>query len=257
MPASDLTLLTDIAFEAGKLARSFVGEALDIQHKPDDAGPVTAADHAVNDLLEDRLRSARPDYGWLSEESPDSDARLSAQRVFVIDPIDGTRSFIEGSKAWSHSMAIVENGTPVAAVVYLPMMDRMYSASLGDGARLNGHLIAVSETEQATGANVLATKPSLEPRFWTRSAPAINRHYRPSLAYRLSLVAEGRYDAMFTFRRSWEWDIAAGALIMSEAGARVTDRRGAALRFNNAIPQSDGVLGANPALHAALLNQMA
>ncbi len=256
MPASDLTLLTETAREAGELAQSFVGGELDIQHKEDNAGPVTDADLAVNRLLEDRLRNARPDYGWLSEESPDDSARQAKKRVIIVDPIDGTRSFIEGGRTWSHSLAIVEDGIPVAAVVYLPMLERLYSASLGQGARLNSTPIGVSQTQAPDGSNVLATKPSLEARFWPNGIPDLTRHHRPSLAYRLSLVAEGRFDAMFTFRPSWEWDIAAGALIMSEAGARVTDRRGAALKFNNPVPQTDGVLGANPTLHAAFLDRL-
>ncbi|MGH1412904.1 MAG: 3'(2'),5'-bisphosphate nucleotidase CysQ [Pelagimonas sp.] len=256
MPASDLTLLTETAREAGKLARSFVGGELDIRHKEDNAGPVTAADLAVNRLLEDRLRSARPDYGWLSEESDDNEDRQSKKRVIIVDPIDGTRAFIEGGSTWSHALAIVEDGVPVAAAVYLPMLDRLYSASLGQGARLNSLPIGVSQTHDVDASDVLATKPSLDPQFWPRGVPSVKRHHRPSLAYRLSLVAEGRYDAMFTFRPSWEWDIAAGALILSEAGARVTDRRGAVLKFNNPVPQTDGVLGANPTLHAAFLDRL-
>ncbi|PYG30492.1 3'(2'),5'-bisphosphate nucleotidase CysQ [Pelagimonas varians] len=256
MPASDLTLLIETALQAGELARGFVGGALDVQDKPDGAGPVTAADLAVNDMFEDVLRTARPDYGWLSEESTDSADRLTAKRVFVIDPIDGTRSFIEGGKTWSHSMAVVEDGIPVAAVVYLPMLNKVYSASLGNGARINSSPMSVGHQQSPDNANVLATKPSVDPRFWPRGVPGMTRYHRPSLAYRLSLVAEGRFDAMFTFRPSWEWDIAAGALILSEAGARVTDRRGAALKFNNKIPQTDGVLGANPVLHAAFLDKL-
>lgn len=256
MPASDLTLLIETALQAGELARGFVGGALDVQDKPDGAGPVTAADLAVNDLFEDVLRNARPDYGWLSEESTDTTDRLATKRVFVIDPIDGTRSFIEGGKTWSHSLAVVEDGVPVAAVVYLPMLNKVYSASLGNGARINSSPMSVGHQQNPDNANVLATKPSVDPRFWPQGVPSMTRHHRPSLAYRLSLVAEGRFDAMFTFRPSWEWDIAAGALILSEAGARVTDRRGAALKFNNKIPQTDGVLGANPSLHAAFLDKL-
>lgn len=257
MPASDLTLLTETALRAGEIARSFVGNELSIQQKPDDAGPVTAADLAVNTMLEDRLREARPDYGWLSEESTDDDARQGKERVFVVDPIDGTRAFIEGGKTWSHALAVVENGEPVAAVVYLPMMDKVYTATRGQGARLNGLPIGVSAMQQPDEANVLAVKHSADPQFWTHPVPNFKHHHRPSLAYRLSLVAQGRFDAMFTFRRSWEWDIAAGALILAEAGARVTDRRGSPLRFNNPVPQTDGVVGANPKLHAALLDRMA
>lgn len=258
MPVNDLALLIEAARNAGDIARGYHGrDGLDVQLKPEDQSPVSEADLAVNVALERQLRAARPDYGWLSEESADDPARLSAQRIFVIDPIDGTRSFVAGERTWAHSVAVVEDGQPVAGVVYLPMMDKLYTATLGDGARLNGAPLQVSERVQTEGAEVLATRPNFEPRHWRGAVPDMRRNHRPSLAYRLGLVAEGRFDAMFTFRASWEWDIAAGALILAEAGARVTDRRGAALRFNNAVPQTDGVLGANPELHAAILDRLA
>jgi myo-inositol-1(or 4)-monophosphatase len=257
LPASDLTLLIDAAQRAADLSRSFVGQDFDVHHKPQDNSPVTAVDLAVNRLLEEHLRTARPDYGWLSEESTDDDRRLQTERVFIVDPIDGTRAFVDGGNTWSHALAVVENGEVTAAVVILPMLDKLYSASLGGGARLNGAPIRVSHHDSIEGAEVLATKHNMQPEFWRGDLPNIKRHHRPSLAYRLSLVAEGRFDAMFTFRPSWEWDIASGALIMAEAGARVTDRRGGKLRFNNPHPQTDGVLGANPKLHADFLDRIA
>lgn len=257
MPVSDLSLLIDAAHIAGDVARGFVGGAdLGVEYKDHDNSPVTLADKAVNNALEHHLRQARPDYGWLSEESTDDDARLDAERVFIIDPIDGTRAFIEGGQTWSHALAVVEKGEVVASVVYLPMKERLYAASLGGGARLNGSPIRVSRRDSAIDAEVLATRPSMEERHWPRGVPQLRRSHRPSLAYRLSLVAEGRFDAMFTFRPSWEWDIAAGALILEEAGAKVSDRRGARLRFNRAVPQNDGVLAANPALHADFLDRL-
>ncbi|MCT4558173.1 MAG: 3'(2'),5'-bisphosphate nucleotidase CysQ [Pelagimonas sp.] len=257
MPVNDLSLLIDAAHMAGEVARGFVGGSdLGVVYKDHDNSPVTRADMAVNAALEEHLRSARGDYGWLSEESADDETRLDAERVFIIDPIDGTRSFIEGAQTWAHALAVVEHGEVVAAVVYLPMKEKMYTATRGGGARMNGVPIAVGGREQATDAEVLAARPALEPKHWPRGVPQVRRSHRPSLAYRLSLVAEGRFDAMFTFRPSWEWDIAAGALILEEAGAKVSNKRGAPLRFNGAVPQNDGVLAANPMLHADLLDQL-
>ena len=256
MPETDLDLLIDAAREAGAVALAYHGNDLTVRHKADEAGPVTAADLAVNRVLQRRLRAARPDYGWLSEESPDDGARLSARRVFIVDPIDGTRSFISGQDIWAHALAVVEDGVPVAGVVYLPGRDRLYAAARGAGAALNGAPLAVTPRAALEGAGVLTTKPNLDPGFWRAAPPAFDRHHRPSLAYRMSLVAQGRFDAMFTFRPSWEWDIAAGALILSEAGATVTDRRGAALRFNNAVPQTDGVIAGGPGIHADILSRL-
>lgn len=257
MPANDLELLIDAARQSGEIARSFVGGTLDVQFKAVDDSPVTKADLAVNTRLAQVLRDARPHYGWFSEETPDDPSRLSAERVFIVDPIDGTRSFIEGEKTWAHALAVVENGKPTAAVIYLPMLDKLYAARLGGGASLNGRPIATGAVTTPETAQVLATRASLNPEFWPGGVPAMRRSHRPSLAYRESLVAEGRFDAMITFRPTWEWDIAAGALILSEAGARITDRHGAALRFNAADPRADGLVAANPHLHRALIDRLA
>ena len=250
---ADLALLLRAASAAGTEAKRHFGEALQITDKPDGAGPVTQADLAVNAVLEDILRSARPDYGWLSEESIDNTDRQTAEHTFIIDPIDGTRSFIQGSNTWAHSLAIARGGVVVAGVVLLPMRDMMYAAALGQGATLNGDPLRASMAVDVPKAQILTTKPNLLPQFWNGTPPEFKRSHRPSLAYRMALVAQGRFDGMFTFRPSWEWDIAAGALICAEAGAQVTDKSGAPLRFNNPHPQTDGVIAAGPALHAGLM----
>ena len=249
----DLLLLIEAARGAGRIAARYFRDDPETWDKPDDAGPVTEADLAVNDMLHDRLMDARPDYGWLSEETPDNHARLGAARVFVIDPIDGTRAFIEGSSAFSHSLAVVEDGVVITAVVYLPIRGKLYAASLGGGATLNDRPIHASDARHFHESEVLATKHTLGPAHWPHGVPEVTRAYRPSLAYRMALVGEGRFDAMLTFRATWEWDIAAGTLIITEAGCMATDMAGQGLRFNSASPKVDGVLAGAPVLHAAFL----
>lgn len=257
MPESDVALLVATARQAGEIAKTYFKRDPDVTDKPDGAGPVTVADLAVNAMLENALQSARPDYGWLSEETEDNAARLKTGRQFVIDPIDGTRAFINGSDDWAHSLAVVENGRPVAAAVYLPMHDMMFTAAASGGAALNGSAVKVSEPSRIEDAVVLGAKPNFEGRFWKGGQPPpVKRAFRSSLAYRLCLVAQGRFDGMITLRPSWEWDIAAGALIASEAGAVVTDPLGHALRFNNAHPKVPGVLLGGPLLHDALASQL-
>ncbi|TMM53020.1 3'(2'),5'-bisphosphate nucleotidase CysQ [Sulfitobacter sabulilitoris] len=241
---------------AGRVATSFVGKTAQRWDKPAGAGPVTEADMAVNSLLESVLRNARPEYGWLSEETEDSEARLSNETVFIIDPIDGTRSFVEGSRTWAHSIGIAHRGQITAAAVYLPMRDRLYTAAQGRGAFLNGVPITVSGVTALDDAAVLATKPNMDPKFWPRGVPGFDRAHRPSLAYRLALVAEGRFDAMLTFRPSWEWDIAAGALIVTEAGGTCTDKAGRPLMFNNPHPTLNGVIAGGAALHGDVLGAL-
>lgn len=257
LEADDLLLLTEAARAAGEISRSYFKRAPRTWDKPGLAGPVTEADIAVNDMLEERLRAARPGYGWLSEETPDDVARLDAARAFVIDPIDGTRAFIEGDYSWSHSLAIVDNGAVTAATVYLPMTDKLYTAARGHGAHLNGIRLTVSPTDELDGATMLASRTNFEPWHWVEAlVPQVRRKFRSSLAYRLSLVGEGRYDAMITLRPTWEWDVAAGALIVEEAGGRVTDRRGAALRFNTVEPQVNGVVAAGPLVHGEIMRRL-
>lgn len=257
MPATDLQLLIDAALEAGKIATRYSGSSAQRWDKPDGAGPVTEADLAVNAMLEQRLPAARPGYGWLSEETEDSADRLSKDRVFIIDPIDGTRSFAEGSKTWAHSLAIAERGEVTAAVIYLPLRNLLYTAAKGQGATLNNDPIRVTERSDLESAEVLAAKPNLQPRHWRQGqVPDFKRNYRPSLAYRMALVAQGRFDGMMTLRPSWEWDIAAGDLIIREAHGVCSDRQREPLRFNNAHPRLNGVIAAGSGVYGLLSKQL-
>ena len=219
-------------------------------------GPVTEADIAVNDMLHVRLRSAYPSYGWLSEETPDTDERLDCEHLFLIDPIDGTQAFIAGDTSFSHSLAIARNGAVTAAVVFLPAKDRLYAAQADGPATCNGQPIACSRRDSANGATLLTPKANLAPELWRGPVPAVERHFRASVAYRLCLVAEGAFDGMLSLRQAWEWDIAAGALIAARAGAAVTNRAGEAIRFNAEVPRSDGVLVAAPGVHRDLVAQL-
>ena len=253
MPERDLTLLTAAATEAGRIAATYWTKSPRTWDKPGGHGPVTEADLEVDRMLRAELLAARPDYGWLSEETEDGPARLSNTRVFIVDPIDGTRSFIEGGRAFAHSLAVAEAGRIIAGVVFLPMMDRMFTAALGRGAHLNGDRLSASRLGDEPNAQILASRPNFAADHWPGGLPRASRTYRPSLAYRMALVGEGRFDGMVTFRDSWEWDIAAGALIATEAGAEVSDRDGAPLRFNNPTPLVPGVITAGAPLHAALM----
>lgn len=258
MPAHDLSLLIDAAHEAGRIATGFAGKEARRWDKPEGAGPVTEADLAVNTMLERTLQAARPDYGWLSEESEDDPARLSRDRVFIVDPIDGTRSFVEGSNTWAHALAVAERGQVTAAVIYLPLRDLLFSAAIGQGAFLNGQPIAASGQQALADADILAARPNLNALHWRGGqAPHFSRAYRPSLAYRMALVAQGRFDGMLTLRPSWEWDIAAGDLILREAGGVCTDRAGAALCFNNPYPKVNGVVAAGWHIHRLIRDALA
>lgn len=254
MPGTDLSLLVDAARRSGEIASGYWHGANEVWDKGSD-DPVSEADLAVDTYLRETLLAARPGYGWLSEETEDDASRLTRDHVFIVDPIDGTRAFVAGHKTWAHSLAVARGGQITAAVVYLPLKDKLYSAALGRGAQLNGHAISPSTQQSIWGADVLAARPAMDPAHWT-TVPNVKRSFRPSLAYRLALVAEGRFDAMFTLRDCWEWDIAAGALIATEAGADVRDRTGAALSFNSEAAKTSGVFVAPERLNAALQSKL-
>ena len=256
MPAADdLALLHEAALEAGRIAMRHWRRDPRVWDKDGGAGPVTEADLAVNTCLEAMLRGARPGYGWLSEESPDDPARLDAQYCFIIDPIDGTRAFIDGLSGFSHSLAIARGRDIIAAVVHLPAQDLTYAAHENGPALLNGAPIAASH-HAFQGADVLTSKPALDPVHWRGVVPPLKRSFRPSLAWRLCLVAEGRFDAAFSVRPAWEWDIAAGSLIARRAGCTGSDLSGQPLRFNTPTALNDGLIVARQGLHDAMLAAM-
>nr|WP_246237326.1 3'(2'),5'-bisphosphate nucleotidase CysQ [Halovulum dunhuangense] len=252
-----MPLLEEAARAAGDIALRHFRAAPQVWHKPDGQGPVTEADLEVNAMLEARLRTARPGYGWMSEETPDDPARMSAGTLFVIDPIDGTRAFIDGQEAFAHALAVVRDGEVTAAVVHMPALGLTYAAAAGQGARVNGAPITASRATMLDGAQVLANRVTFDPGNWPGGVPEAARAYRPSLAYRLCLVAEGRFDAMVTLRDAWEWDIAAGTLIAREAGAIVTDAGGAMPPFNSIRRQHPGCIAAAPGLHPLLMARRA
>lgn len=256
MPVRDLDLLMKAALSAGEIAERYFHGSFEVQDKGDGQGPVSDADLEIDRMLREELLDARPDYGWLSEETEDGEARLGNERVFIVDPIDGTRSFVNGRKTFAHSLAIAERGKVIVAVVHMPLRGFTYHAVSGGGAFLNGAEMAQSGRSDIAEARVLAAGPQLKPELWPGGVPPVDRHFRSSLAYRLCLIAEGRFDGMVTLRDAWEWDIAAGDLICREAGAIITDRHGALLEFNNKVPQQPGVLAASPGVHAGFLSHL-
>ncbi len=192
--------------------------------------PVSEADFAVDRFLIETLRAARPGYGWLSEETEDSGERLSASRIFVVDPIDGTRGFIDGRKEWCISVAVVENGVPVAGVLECPALGETYAAAGGLGARLNGGKLAV-----LSGRSVASVTASSKLNREIRASHGDTLSvvpFVPSLAYRLAMVAGCKVDAALVKQGASEWDIAAADVILQEAGGILAGLDGARPQYN-------------------------
>jgi len=249
----DRALLVAAAEAGGRLALARQDSPGAIVDKPAGQGPVSEADLAVNAALKQRLRAARPDYGWLSEEDPDGPDRLESRRIFVLDPIDGTRAYLAGKPDFAVAVAVIEAGRVIAGAVHAPALSETYAAHLGGGATLNRQPIRASVRTTLEGATATGAKSQFRAEHWPGGAPAIAPEFRPSLALRICLVAAARYDLMVTFRPAWEWDIAAASLIAAESGARVTDAAGEGLDFNHPTARVPGLIIAPPALHGEIL----
>jgi myo-inositol-1(or 4)-monophosphatase len=253
--AQDFDLLRETAREAAALALSYRSRPISREHKAD-GSVVTEADKAIDRLLAARLGDARPDYGWLSEESLENERRLSARRVWILDPIDGTRGFIQGSDDWTIALCLAEDGAPVLSAVINPVRGEFFEARAGLGTFLNGRRIVASAQQELAGARITVAAAALEKGTWRAPWPGAVPVSANSSIYRLALVASGRADASFALNPKWEWDIAAGALLVSEAGGTVTGKTGGPLTFNSAEAKVAGIVAAAPALHGLLIERL-
>ena len=244
----DLALITEAAREAGELAQTLRRRGLTTEYKSGDNSPVTNADLAADRLLTERLRAARPDYGWLSEETADDADRLSRQRVFVVDPVDGTRSFLKDRPWWSVSIAVVEGDRAISGAVFAPDLDQMFTAAADQGAKLNGAAIRASGTSELDDCRMIGDQRMFDHPAWPARWPAMRVEPRNSTALRLALVAAGEFDATLTIAPKSDWDVAAGDLIAREAGGVVNDHFGASFRYNREHPSQRSLICAAPGL---------
>jgi myo-inositol-1(or 4)-monophosphatase len=238
------------AREAGKLA--FDRWETDFRRWEKAPGnPVSEIDLAVDELLKQRLKAIDPGAGWLSEETTDNDARLANARIWVVDPIDGTRDYLRGRPGWCVSVALVQDGVPVIGVLDAPARDEHWRAVAGGGATRNGTTLRSSMRLELPGARVPAdTLPRIDEDLI--AVPRAN-----SIALRVAMVAADEADLCASLRWGNEWDIAAAALIAEEAGAVVTDALGVPIRYNSDAAEAFGVLASAPAIHTAAVARLA
>ncbi len=249
MPDRLIDAVAAAAAEAGKLA-------LDRWHTdyrrwekaPGD--PVCEIDLAVDQLLMRRLGEIDPQAGWLSEETADTDLRLARERVWVVDPIDGTRDYLRGRSGWCVSVALVERGVPVLGVLAAPARGETWLAAAGAGATRNGVGLRASLRPELPGARVPAdTLPRIDADLVPVPRPN-------SIALRIAMVAADEADLCASLRWGHEWDIAAAALIAEEAGATVTDAFGVPIRYNSARAEAFGLMISAPAIHTAAVARL-
>lgn len=255
----DLALIEDAVREAGKIARSYFGGS----YKKWDKGkgdPVTEADLAIDKYLRETLLAARPDYGWLSEETADDPRRLSTEFTFVVDPIDGTVAFLKNRPHFTICAALVRAQLPVVGVVFNPITEECFTAVVGEGAKINGAPIKTSDVREVDHCRMLADRAMLSHPGWNTPPltpwPPMEIETRGSIAYRLALVANGSFDAMLALSAKRDWDLAAGDLIVREAGGRVTTHTGAPMRYNGKETLQPSVVAAGADLHPLLVDRV-
>ncbi len=215
--------------------------------------PVTAADLEADRAIKNLLRDPFPGYGWLSEETADNDDRMECRRVWIVDPLDGTKEFIKGIPEFAVAIALVEDGVPVLGVTYNPIKREMYWAAHGIGCHLNTRQVRVTRTRTLKRATVLASRSETARGEWQAFRGMLKVSPTGSVAYKLAMVAAGKADATFTRSPKSEWDIASGAALVIEAGGTITDIKGREIRLNQRIVKLEGLIADNTALHAALM----
>ncbi|PRD41793.1 3'(2'),5'-bisphosphate nucleotidase CysQ [Phyllobacterium phragmitis] len=255
-PEAELALIRAVAQEAGRIAMRFFGRDPEVWMK-EGQSPVSEADMAVDAFLKDALLTARPDYGWISEETVDERAAIVRRRFFVVDPIDGTRAFIAGKDVWCVSIGIVENDRPLAGVLDCPARGEVVEASLGTGARQNGRDIKVVDLASQDRLKIAMARSALAllpEDFRSRVEPY---PYVPSLAYRIAMVARGEIAGTFVRPNSHDWDLAAADLILAEAGGEVVTADAERLRYGGPTHKHGTLVAASGPLLDEMLGVVA
>jgi myo-inositol-1(or 4)-monophosphatase len=251
--ARELKLAKKAALEAGEILRGYYKrEGLKVGSKGHD-NPVTQADLEADSAIKKALRDPFPSYGWLSEETVDNDDRLKCRRVWIVDPLDGTKEFINGIPEFSVAIALIEDEVPILGVTYNPIKREMYWSARGVGCHLNTRRVHVTRVRTLKRATVLASRSETARGEWQVFHGMLIVSPTGSVAYKLAMVAAGKADATFTRSPKSEWDIASGAALVVEAGGTITDIKGRELRFNQRSVKLEGLIADNTILHAALM----
>jgi myo-inositol-1(or 4)-monophosphatase len=250
----DYALLKNATREAGELGLTYFRKSIAVKRKID-GSEVSEADLALDVALKLALHASRPDYGWLSEETEDDPRRLKSKRVWMIDPIDGTNAFLRQVPEWTVSAALVEDGRPVLGAVFNPATNEFFHAMRGRGAFLNDRPIAASKKNTLDGAFLIASGGLFKKKIWKEPWPEVTTKWVNSVAYRLALVACGRADATISLSNKSEWDLAAAALLVEEAGGIVTDHHGEVHHYNRVPPRFPSLVASGKALHPLLIER--
>lgn len=255
----DLDLAKQAARDAGAVIMRYFGSRMEVRHKDPDQ-PVTDADVEADTLLREQLLRDRPGYGWLSEETTDDPDRLQRSRVWIVDPIDGTRSFVSGRPEFSVSVGLAVDGEAVAGVVYNPARDELFHAIRGAGAWVDAggrtERLRVGGRTAADELTVVASRSDIAGGEFDTLGGAWRLEGVGSTAYKMALVAWGRGDIFLSRGPKQEWDVCAGLLLVLEAGGTASDVLGNVPRFNRRSTDLRGTIAANRVLHEEALTRV-
>lgn len=247
----ELKAAIQAARNASEEILKYYGRSLDIQDKGHDS-PVTIADHEANRVILETLQSNFPNDGYLSEETKDSPDRLEKERVWIIDPLDGTKEFINEIPEFAVSIALSIKGESVVGVILNPATAEIYHAVKDQGAYLNDVQISVSQTANLKEAQILASRSEIKRGEWKIFEGKFDIIPSGGMAYKMVTVAQGRADASFTLTPKNEWDFAAGLLILKEAGGTTLSLLDKEFTLNEENPLIDGMVYSNTHLHKSL-----
>ncbi|HJU81665.1 MAG TPA: 3'(2'),5'-bisphosphate nucleotidase CysQ [Acidimicrobiia bacterium] len=246
----DLVRIESALLAAKELVERFTPRATTAQRKSN-FDPVTEADLALDSLLKERLLDVGE--GWLSEETQDERRRLDLAKVWVVDPLDGTKEFVAGIPEWSVSVGLVENGVAVAGGILNPLTGFLALGASGVGCRLNGIDAVPSDTASLEQATILASRTEVDRGEWDHWAKSgLQIQPMGSVAYKLARVACGLADATWTLVPKNEWDVAAGVALVKASGGRVVSSDGSEPRFNQASSLLPGLIASGPNLFDTL-----
>jgi myo-inositol-1(or 4)-monophosphatase len=240
------------AMAAGEILLHYYGTDYEIGSKGKN-NPVTIADTEADSAIKTILTHAFPDYGWLSEETVDNDERLGKRRVWIVDPLDGTKEFINKIPEFCVAIGLSDDGEPVVGVSYNPITQEMWWSGRGMGCHLGEHRARVTRTRVLERASVLASRSETARGEWEVFHGILKAVPTGSVAYKLAMVAGGKADATFTRSPKNEWDIASGAALIIEAGGKMTDIDGRPMVFNKKITKCAGLIASNGILHDQLM----
>lgn len=251
---SEMQVLLNAIQEAGQAVIQARHEGFTSSYKINN-DPLTTADLLSNQILKDRLLNAFPTDGWLSEETTDNLDRLNYKRIWIVDPIDGTREFIKGIPEYAVSVALVENGIPIVSAVYNPAKNELFYAIKDQGAWFNHDPIKCQASSQDK-LKILASRTEIANGDWQQFLKINEIKPMGSIAYKLALIAAGFADSTFSLSPKCEWDIAAGVLLVREAGGLVTDKYKNNFVFNQLNTRVNSIIACTSASFATIYSQI-